>query len=264
MCSLLDTLSAFRRRREFLLRSTAHGVDVIECKRETHGCWFITWIHINQSYFNHDMIYRIFLSCNPQQANRWRRDEPAIWIDTASSLRATRFNNQHRRHGDDDCYDIIFGWSWLSLAVEGGEMSEHGYDKSSLRSIKGRRQLACQLAVEFDGAGPRSIRYLNVGINTQLRKKLNSTSNRCAQLPIWSIGSLAKSNRSNPHQIPLFPFNLISSRCCRPHSHFHPNNMLDPSTFCSGEESERYNCCYDGCENVSSVESHKPEYRHEC
>ena len=70
------------------------------------------------------------------------------------------------------------------MAVGGGEMSEHGYDKSSLHSIKGRRQLACQLAVEFDGAGPRSIRYLNVGINTQLRKKLNSTSNRCAQLPI--------------------------------------------------------------------------------
>ena len=36
----------------------------------------------------------------------------------------------------------------------------------------------------FDGAGPRSIRYLTVGINTQLRKKLNSTSNRFAQLPI--------------------------------------------------------------------------------
>ena len=73
MCSLLDTLSAFRRRREFLLRSTAHGVDVIECKRETHGCWFITWIHINQSYFNHDMIYISLVQPTPSKAMAPRR-----------------------------------------------------------------------------------------------------------------------------------------------------------------------------------------------
>ena len=158
--------------------------------------WFITGIHINQSYFNHAMVY--FFSCNPQ------------WVkqSTASSL-SPRKNS---RPWGMLLYSIVFRWGRLMLAVEGGWRSKQksyyylqGWLSISLFSLP----WVWLHRSAFDNVPQRRKSEKEAGFNHQPLRPVSDLIN-------WIFSWSNTPIHSYSHSI------LISLRC-RPHSHSHPH-----------------------------------------